>query len=814
MRKLMTTLLTGFMILSNFAFAKETETIDPSAVKITGIIQDDYDKTPIPYATVVLFNKSDSAIVQGTSADENGNFELSKIPEGDYYIEINFIGYDKKVIKDLKIDKNTRSLKLGVIQVSRAVEDIEGVEIYGEKDAIEYKLDKKVINVGKKDVAAGGTIVDALENTPSIQVDAEGNVSLRGSSNFTVLIDGKPTALNGNDALKGIPASSVENVEIITNPSVKYDPDGTAGILNIIMKKGYTTGVNGILNASVGSRWKYNGDFTFNYRTDKVNYFIGGSYNDRPQYPNTLIDAETFLNDTTSFLIQDADRIQRMKRWDIKGGADFYLNDNNTLTLSGEYGFWGFDLEMDSEVEEYTNPASSDVYKNTVSNLMIGGNWINGSIIFDHDFKENHDLVTTFTYSTWSGTNTSDIEEKNTDELFMNPETYFHTNSSRNDNNQDLRFKTDYTQPIGVQSKLEAGLQVRHFMLDSDYSIERLDSETGLWAEDEEFRNEMDFLRIISSAYATFSSNYKGIQYQIGLRGEYTDRQLDVINTNDSYELTRFDYFPSVHISKQMQKMQQIQASYSRRINRPQPWNLNPFPVFSDSYILQGGNPDLLPEYTDSYELNYMKRLKKGFFSLEGFYRQTNNNYDMNLNLMDDGRVQIITTNLDKSFAYGGELSGNYQFTKWLSVYASANLYGYNIEGDIVTEFADVKSFKSDFVLNSTFTITPTTRLQLTGFYNAPTITSQGLRSEMYGFNAGLTQSFFKRKLSVTLRGRDILNTMKFSFKAESPGVKTDFEFDIESPVIFLNISYKINNYKQRQSDPDTGSEIGGGGIL
>lgn len=782
--------------------------------KITGKVQDANDNTSLPYATVVLYSKSDSIIISGTVADYEGNFTLDKIPDGEYYIEVNFLGYYKKVLHDIVIEKGTKTLNIGNVGIEKDAENIEEVEIVGEKDAIEYRIDKKVINVSKKPIAAGGTVVDALENTPSVQIDAEGNVSLRGSGNFTVLVDGKPTALSGNDALKSIPASGVENVEIITNPSVKYDPDGTAGIINIIMKKGFKTGSSGIINASVGSRFQYSGDFTLNMRKEKVNYFVGGGYSYRPSYPTTSINNSTKFDNETRFLEQNQDRSMIMNSYNVKAGADFYFNESNTLTLSGDYGLWGFNMGMDSKNFEYTEPVSSDIYKITNTDLSIEGNYINGNLIFDHDFGKDHDLVTTFTYSTWDGSNSTEVNEQNTDNIW---ETIFdgnHYRTIRSDLNQDYRIKTDYVRPIGESSKIEAGIQVRLFNLQSSYMLENQEFNSDQWITDAAFDNSMDFSRTISSAYFTYSGMFKGFQYQLGFRGEYTDRMLHVKTTDDNYELNRFDYFPSAHISKQLKKEQQIQASYSRRINRPQPWGLNPFPIFSDSYMRQGGNPALLPEYTDSYELNYMKRFKIGFASLEGFYRQTNNNFQQTITLLDDGIVNIMTENLDKSFSYGAELSGNFRFNKWLNVYASANLYSLNISGDIVSSTIDIRGFNSDFVLNSTFSFTKSTKLTVTGFYNAPSITAQGLRSEMYGLNLAISQNLFKNKLSLTLRGRDVLQTMKFKFHAESEGLNTDFSFNMDSPVIVFSLSYKLNNYKQRKNDPDTETNFGGGGIL
>ena len=808
--------LTSLLIfISMTAFADIPE-VDDNAEngKITGTIQDAGDNDYIPYASVVLFNKADSSQVSGVITDENGFFKLDKVPDGEYYLLIDYIGYNKRIIKDISVKKGNKNLELGILKMSKSQNSIEEVEIVEEKDIIQYKIDKKVINVSKKIVASGGTVVDALENTPSVQVDVEGNVSVRGSSNFTVLIDGKPTALSGNDALKSIPAAAVENIELITNPSAKYDPDGTSGIINIIMKKEYKTGVNGIINASVGTALKHSTDFTLNYRTDKVNYFVSASYNKRPQYPTTLIDNETFYNDTLRFVTQDADRTQTMKSYNMKAGADFYLNETNTLSFSGDYGYWGFNLDMDAEITEHTEPISFTDFKRTQSVMEIGGNYVNGNISFDHDFAKDHDLVTSFTYSTWDGENLSDVNEQTTDDTYTNISGANHHRTDRNDVNQDFRFKSDYTRPLSEKSKLEMGIQTRYLVLDSDFS--KFDQTFGTtdWVEQTEFSNEMEFTRLIQSAYTTFSSEFKGIQYKLGIRGEYTDRVLTQLTTGKEFIYNKFDYFPTVHLSKQLKKGQQLQASYSKRVNRPQPWNLNPFPMYSDSYISQAGNPSLIPEYTDSYELNYMKRIKIGFAAFEAYYRQTNNGFERTMNVDDDGIVVIGTENLSRNFAYGGEFSGNFKFNKWLSVYASANLYSYNIEGEIVSENVEVQSIKSDFTLNSTISLSKTTRLQLTGFYRAPTITSQGFRSEMYGMNAAISQDFFKRRLSVVLRGRDILQTMKFSFEAESSETKTSFVYNMEAPVIMLNISYKINNYKKRKADPDAETNFGGGGVL
>lgn len=801
------------IVASLLMFVNLSAISDPVASgKITGIVLEKGVNTGIEYANIVLFKKADSSIVTGLVTDKKGYFKLSQIPYGEYYLTVDFIGYKKIFINDISIKKGNKNINLGKLFLNKAVQEIDEIEVSEEKDAVQYKIDKKIINVSKKPQAAGGTVVDALENTPSIQIDAEGNVSLRGSSNFKVLIDGKPSALSGSDALKTIPASAVDNVELITNPSAKYDPEGTSGIINIIMKKGYSEALNGIINISGGTSWKKSADFTLNYRTKKVNYFISGNYSDRPAYPSTEIYNETTINDTVRYVQQIADRFHNHKSYKFEAGLDYYLNQKNTLTLSGEYGFWGFGLNMDANVNEYTMPVSSDIFLNTVTDMNIGGNYIVGNVTFDHDFSKTDDWVTTFTYSTWGGENYTDVDEQTTNELYTQINGSNRNKTQRNTENFELHLKSDYTKTIGKVGKLEAGIKIDSKNEKGDYSYLNFNNDSQNWIEDLNFSNSMNFVRNIYAAYTTFGSSFKGFQYLIGIRGEYNDRNLEQITTKEEFPVKQFNFFPSVHITRQLPAGQQLQASYSRRVNRPQSWTLNPFPHYSDSYIVQGGNPALLPEFTDSYELNYMKRLRIGFFAIEGYYRQTNDSHQREMNLREDGIVHVNTVNLDKTYAYGVELSGNIRPTKWLSIYASANLYNYTLQGDNIPATTDLSAIKNDFTLSTTFTITRSTRLQLSGFYRSPTLTSQGQRSEMYGANVALSQSFFKRKLSITLRGRDIFQTMKFKFNAESEGLKTDFVFNMESPVIMLSISYRLNNYKKRKKDPDAEPSVGGGG--
>jgi len=305
---------------------------------VTGKIIDETNNAIVEYANVVLFNLADSSQINGTISDDEGIFRLSKIRPGKYYLKISFIGYQSILLDSFEISRNNRTLDLGEIQLPRIAYQMDEAEVTADKPPIEYKIDKKVVNVAEYYSATTGTAVEVLENVPSITVDIEGNVQLRGSSSFTVLIDGRPSILDANDALEQIPASMIENIEIITNPSAKFDSEGAAGIINILMKDQQASGINGIVNMNGGFDDKYGGDFLFNYKTSKFSFNLGANYNNRI-YPGTTVEErKTFINDTTIFTNSSGTNNRGGNRWGIKGGADYNFTPNDLLSLSFRYG--------------------------------------------------------------------------------------------------------------------------------------------------------------------------------------------------------------------------------------------------------------------------------------------------------------------------------------------------------------------------------------------------------------------------------------------------------------------------------------------
>jgi outer membrane receptor protein involved in Fe transport len=779
---------------------------------IKGQIINSNTNTAIAYSTVAIFSSKDSSVVAGVLTGEDGNFKFENLKYGKYFLKADFIGFFKKTISEIKVFPQAKEYDCGVIKLDPSDNNIEEVQVMGDVSAVQYKIDRQVVNVSQNLNSSGGTLADVLSNTPSINVDIEGNVSLRGSSNFTVLIDGKPSILDAADALNQMPASQVESIEIITNPSAKFDPDGTAGIINIITKKKNDSGFSGIINASAGTGDKYSGDFLLNFKTKKFNIFFGGEAGQRNFSGNGTSSRETYLTDTTNFLNTSSEMIHGRTSYSGKLGFDYYLNDKNTISFSGSIGKFDFSRNMYSSNREYSVPASTDINLYNEGLFSMHGPYYKSSLEFKHDFaKKGHKLnfLTEFSFRDGGLTN-------NNIESFVDTEGNFLSFANRINTFQDrgekiLEFNTDYVYPINENSKLEAGLGAELSLQNGDYTYEIYDTLSGIWSDPMGLSNKLNFIEDIYQIYSTYSNKSFGFEYMIGLRGEYTYRLIDQETSGEQYLVDRFDFFPSFHISRNLPKEQQLLASYSRRVNRPRHWFLNPFPGYTDSYSTRVGNPALLPEFVDSYELNYQKTFKKTVFTTAFYYRKTNNAITQIQTMQDNGILLTTFANLNKTYAYGAELSVNTQLAKWWKLFVNANFYQYQIKSTVAGDDLNISSTNYDFKLNSTFIVSNNIKIQLNGFYNAPTVTAQGKQEGFVSFDLAYRHDFLQKKLSVVLKVQDPLQTAKFATTTEGTNFYTSDLFYREAPVFMLSLSYKINNYKQDKKRPDDGNMDEGG---
>jgi len=766
---------------------------------IIGLVYDKGLNTPVEYANLAIYLQTDSSLVTGALTDATGKFFLKEVPFGKYYLTANFIGYEKQIVSNIEINKDSRFKMLDTIYLFQASQELKEIEIYGAKDYMKYEIDKKVLDVAKNPNGTSGSAADVLEGTPSVQVDVDGNVSLRGSTNFTVLIDGKPSVLDANDVLQQTPASMIESIEIITNPSAKYDPEGTSGIINLVLKEKAITGFSGIVNTSVGWNNKYSTDFLFSYRIKKFNFFVGGNYNDMPRIGAGTADRITY-NDTISYMTADGTRLHNHGGYGVKAGVDYYINDNNSISMTSNVGKFLFEMNANTNYMYWTQPETFTTYFLSNSLKTVDMKHYSGDLSYQHKFaKKDHQLDVYAFYSNRSGIDAESLKDIYTDANWndLGISNVQHKSGSTNPKFQ-TKFKIDYVYPINDKSKIEAGYNGEYSDANFDYVYQDYDNRTDSWVVSDLNSNVSEYINHIEALYFTYTGEFAGFGYQAGLRSEYNKREFKQKTLNEKYPFEKYSFFPSAYISKTLPLEQELQLTYSRRISRPEDWALNPFPLFSDQYSVMVGNPFLEPEYTNSYELNYQKTFGKSFASLETFYRNTDNSITRLSELGNDGRLVTQFANLNSEITYGAELMGNIMIAKFIMLNPTFSIYQYKVKGSVDDVSKVSQSINSDAMLSLMMFLGRTTKLSIMGFYGSPTVTLQGSMSSHWGINSTIKQDLFKKKLSLSLSVRDIFSTMKFEFTTEGVGYTSANTMNPESPVVMFNLSYKINNYTKR----------------
>jgi outer membrane receptor protein involved in Fe transport len=791
---------------------------------VKGMIRDSTTSGGIEYATVGLYRQSDSTLVNGIVTNSNGEFVLKGIPNGQFYLDVNFIGYIKKRIHNITVAPQSTTVDMGPIALHANVTQIGDVQVVAQSNRVEYKIDKKVVNVSSDIAASGGTLVNVLESTPSVQVDVEGNVTLRGSGNFQLLIDGKPSVIQGSEGLQQIPASAVQNLEIITSPSAKYDPDGNAGIINVIMKKQKNLGIGGVINASVGTRNKYTTDFLINFRQKKVNFFVGAEYANQKNYMEGVGERRTYYRDSltndilsTTYQKTNTDGIFTRRSLNLKGGFDYTLSETSTLSLTAAANDRSFERNFTSKNHWYNDPFVKDSFYLDNSTGTDKSRFYNVNLDYKKNYDDKgHSLQASLYYTTGKSDETEEETVTQTDADYVATGSEpVRTRSRTSQPEYNVRAELDYIRPIGA-NKLEAGLQSRWDKDKSDYIFEDYQVEGNEWIYNDTISNSLDYLDAIQSAYAMFNGPLGKFEYQLGLRAEYDNRNLKQLTSNESYRYEKFHFFPSFYVTRKLSEAHKVQFTYSRRIQRPDERDLNPFKEYRGSNNVFYGNPALTPEFTNSFELNYQYTFKKGFMSLETYYRGTTDKITRisGVDTLDGKQVFINTsTNADADMSVGVELMANLDLTKWWQLNVTGDFYHYSLQGRI--EGNDVTSqsntWRTNF--NSTFKIKADTRLQIMAIYNGPSVTLQGKRDGFFVTNVALRQDFMKKKLTVTLSARDVFATGKFSFNSEGSNFYTYNKFQREAPVILLNFTYRINNYKaaaRRGNGDQEGGEGGG----
>ena len=785
--------------------------LTPGTGALAGMVADAVTQEPVAFANVIAYAAGTSEMKDGTTTNENGRFFIKDLPYGTYDVVISFVGYADLKKESISTDEESRIGRVGRVFLEQG-NQLEEVEVTAEKNEITFGLDKKTFSVEKQITATGGTAEDVLRNIPSVTFDNDGNVSLRGTSNIRILVNGKPSALTSggaNTVLQQIPASSIKDVEILTNPNAKYDPDGMGGIINIITKRQNKAGFNLQTALNIGTRNKYDGSINLNWRVGKFNTFFnyGGRYGEyfRERTSNRTQAQGDSTFTRNSYFRSETTRISH----NIRGGAEYFFSPKTSLTgsvavsPSSRTGAGRGEGEFINEVGILTDTSvETDRDDETETDIEYDLN-------FNKRFQvEGRELTVSARYS-----ESEEIENESSNEDFFDLNgvnyNFFGNNSMTVETQYNLRTKIDYVHPFENDHKLETGYQTSLQHTDNDYMYEGLDEVSRTY----DLSNRFIYDEEIHSLYAIFSGEKGKLKYSGGLRAEQAYITATLADGGSEPFLNPyFRLYPSGSVSYAMSESTALQVSYSRRVNRPRSRALNPFIQVRDSLNFRQGNPELLPEFINSFELNYLTYTEKGTFSTGLYFRQTN---DIISRLQDfDPQTGITTStwvNLTSGKSYGIEIVGTYRPAKRVRLSANTNIYRSVIDGNnIETDLSNAGYLASGRVaINVGFA--KDFDLQISSFFRSRGVSVQGTYAPIYSMDIALKKEVLKGKGAVTFRISDPLNTRDFEIDIDRPGLQQYFKFKRESRIAFLGFTYSLRKEKRRRGQRGERGERGGG---
>jgi len=774
-------------------------------IRVSGKVLDAATKHTIEYANIVLLSPKDSTVITGGVTDNKGNFNLALSKPGEYIFEARFIGYDTDS-REIQIEPGNTNLDLGEILIHPSAINLSDVFVEGQRSPVTYQIDKKVIDPSQLMTVISGNAADVLANVPSIQVDVEGNVSLRGSQNFTVLIDGRPSVLDPQDALQQIAATSIDRIEIITNPSAKYDAEGTAGIINIIMKKNTGQGLNGLVNANAGMYDTYGGNFLVNYQ-DGYKANLGFDYNQR-YYPADLTQNSIYyLDNNTSTIDAIGDLKRGRTSYEGRAGIEFSLGSNDILSFGGRAGKRDGGMTANKNFSQFSTQDPVEINYLGKTDRSRSGNYYELNSNYTHNFTtEGHQLYGELFFSNQNSDEYTITSEFDTGGQFSGRKTTEVGPST------EFRGKLDYTLPFSEDSKFQAGYQGEVERSEDDTKLYDYNPANGEYEIQSQFTNLNKYFDSNHAMYSIYSNKLWELQFQGGIRAEYTYRTIEVPTQNESFNIDRLDYFPSIHTSYKISELSTLMASYSRRINRPRGWALEPFQTWIDANNVRMGNPDLLPEFIDSYEAGIQTGLGEVSVSTEIYYKRTDNKIQFVKTALDENVTLTTFENVGNDYSVGVDFLFNFNPLNFWNVNLMGDLYNYKIEGAISNEAFSNESFDWQTRMNNTFKLWSSTQVQFNLNYKSPSVSAQGRWEGYFSSDLSVRQELIKNILAVTLQVRDVFGTSKREFTSEGINLYNYNNYNVNTPILILNLRYTFNNYKVKQQGPgdDNGTMEGG----
>ncbi|EMR04102.1 Outer membrane cobalamin translocator [Cesiribacter andamanensis AMV16] len=802
-------LLTLFLTILSGALYAQSGTL-------SGRVLDGETGEPLPFTTVAAFTGSE--LVTGTTTGDNGRFSL-ELPYGTYRVVIQFLSYQEKTFPTVSLSADKPAHNFGDVALAEAEETLQAVEVEAQAPEMQLSLDKKIFSVQDNLAVKGGSATDVLDNIPSVNVDTEGNVSLRGSENVRILIDGKPSGLTGANALRQLPAELIERVEVITNPSARYEAQGMAGIINIVLKKNQKNGLNGSFDVTAGYPHNYGLGANINVRRKAANFFVNLStrYRENPGggFTNNRYDSQRILSLsdeeeplTYNRLNQDRERMRTGWSHNIRLGSDVYLNQHNTLTGSFLYS---------------TGPGVNT--SSLTNNFLLGQNLQIFSLREEVENEQDQNLEWALDYrKTFDKkdrllTGTVQYRLRTEEELADFNERYFlpgrepaprMPDIQRSDNDesqQNTLIQFDYVDPIGDKGQWEMGTRNSFRRINTDYRVDSLSG--GTYFPMDRFNNNFEYVEDIYALYAQLGMKHEPFSYQLGLRAEYSVIDTELKTTGEENSRDYLNLFPSAFLTYSFSKLSSLQLSYSRRVRRPGFRELNPFRSFTDPRNIRLGNPNLDPEFTHSMELGYLRNFSKGSLTSSLFYRHTEGLIQWYSTLEatpgegtdDQENITIINQplNLGTRDDLGVELVGSFDLNKWWTINQSLNVFhsttnASNIDQELATrENLSVQTLGWQTRFNSRMRLGKGLNLQQTFFYMGPQDMPQGRRLSMYMLNLGASKDILNNKATISLSVDDLLNSRKWRMERLGTGFTSESEFQWRRRSVSINFNYRLN---------------------
>lgn len=788
--------LLKLLLLSSFIFGSTT-VYAQNEITITGKVIDKDVNQPLEYATIAFFSTKENKIITGGISDLEGNFSIP-VPPGTYDITVEYISYTKKTIPNRVLKENTN---LGVLGIGIDPQALGEVSIIAERTTVEIKLDKKIYNVGKDLTVRGGTVSDVLDNVPSVSVDVEGNVSLRGNDNVTILINGKPSGLvglNSTDALRQLPAESIERVEVITSPSARYDASGTAGILNIILRRSKLQGLNGAITANAEYPTTAGISGNINYRTGDFNFFNTTGYSYRESPGNSLTETEYFNGDNPSTFLNEMRGFDRQNLgFTTNVGVEWYVNDSASITTS----------------LVYRNSDEENTTINTIDRVNSDGSLISRSLRIDPEKQDDKTVQYSLNYNKQFGGNsqhilTFDFQYEKSDEsekssiLDSTPERVQTIESQ-----DEVLLQSDYVLPIGDVSQFEMGYRGDFSKLDTDYTLEF--DQNGEFVLDTDVSNNLIFKQQVNAVYSQFGSKIKEkFSYLLGLRMESTRITIEQMTTNDFDRKNYVGLFPTVNLGYEIDKDQSIQLGYNRRISRPRSRFINPFPSRSSASNLFQGNPDIDPSYSNQIDFGYLNKFGKVTLNSSIYYSRATDVFTFisedtgDTVIIGDTEVPVIRRtpiNLATNDRYGFEFTLTYRQSKKWNLNGNFNLFKSITEG-----FYNGTDFGADnlswFVrLNNKYTLPGNIDWQTRIFYGGPSEDAQNKRKGIFSTDLAFSKDLFKDQASIAFNVIDVFNSRKRIIESFTPTFNSYAEFQWRERSFNVSFTYRFNQQKKQQ---------------